>query len=237
MILWGLLAKAGEAINIGEKKMGRFTKQMEKWCGRFGKEYTDRNALSLEEMEKLHERNYGISRTKMNSMFLEDMNRSIRILEVGSNIGNQLLCLQNMGFTNLYAVELQAYAVKLSKSRTQNINIIQGSAFNIPCRDESFDLVFASGLLIHISPADIDFVLNEIYECSNKYIWGFEYYADSLTEINYRGETGLLWKTNFVELYLERFPNLRLIREERFKYLRNDNLDVMFLLEKRAGLS
>lgn len=215
------------------KEVGRFTKQMEKWCGRFGREYTNRNALSLEEMEKLYEQQYRISRTKMNSMFLEDVNRSIKILEVGSNIGNQLLCLQKMGFTNLYGVELQAYAVKLSKSRTQNTNIIQGSAFNIPYRDGTFDLVFTFGLLIHISPADIDFALNEIYKCSKKYIWGFEYYADSLSEINYRGETKLLWKRNFVELYLERSPNLRLIREERFKYLRDDNLDVMFLLEKR----
>jgi len=213
--------------------MGRVTKQIEKWRGQFGREYTDRNAIFPEELDKLYERNYGISRTKMNSMFIEDMNRSVRILEVGSNIGNQLLCLQKMGFTNLYAIELQAYAVELSKLRTRNINIIQGSAFNIPYRDGSFDLVFTSGLLIHISPGDIGFVLDEIYRCSRKFIWGFEYYADCLTEVNYRGETELLWKTNFVKLYLERFPNLRLVKEEKFKYLENDNLDVMFLLEKR----
>jgi pseudaminic acid biosynthesis-associated methylase len=216
-----------------KKKMGRTTKQIEKWSGQFGREYTDRNALSLEELEKLYERNYGISRTKMNTVFIGDVDRSIRILEVGSNIGNQLACLQKMGFTNLYAIELQACAVKLSKLRTRSINSIQGSAFNIPCRDGSFDLVFTSGLLIHISPTDIDFVLDEIYRGARKYIWGFEYYADCLTEVNYRGETELLWKTNFVKLYHERFPNLRLIREERFKYLENDNLDAMFLLEKR----
>jgi pseudaminic acid biosynthesis-associated methylase len=216
-----------------KKKMGRTTKQIEKWSGQFGREYTDRNALSLEELEKLYERNYGISRTKMNTVFIGDVDRSIRILEVGSNIGNQLACLQKMGFTNLYAIELQACAVKLSKLRTRSINSIQGSAFNIPCRDGSFDLVFTSGLLIHISPTDIDFVLDEIYRGARKYIWGFEYYADCLTEVNYRGETELLWKTNFAKLYLERFPNLKLIREKRFKYLKNDNLDAMFLLEKR----
>lgn len=227
-------AKARKVITIRKREISKFTKQMEKWCGKFGREYTDRNALSLEEMDKLYERNYGITRTKMNSIFLGDMDRSIRILEVGSNIGNQLLCLQKEGFTNLYAIELQAYAVKLSKSRIKNTNMIQGSAFNIPCKDGSFDLVFASGLLIHISPADIDLVLSEIYRCSRKYIWGFEYYADSLTEVNYRDETELLWKTNFVKLYLEQLPELRLIREERFKYLENDNMNSMFLLEKRG---
>jgi pseudaminic acid biosynthesis-associated methylase len=205
---------------------------MEKWCRQFGTEYTDRNAFSLAGMERLYKRNYGISRAEMNNMFIGDMDRSVRILEVGSNIGNQLLCLQKMGFTNLYAIELQAYAAKLSKLGTRNINIIQGSAFNIPYKDESFNLIFTSGLLIHISPADVNLVLDEICRCSREYIWGFEYYADCLTEVNYRGENELLWKRNFVELYLERFPNLRLIKECRFKYVDSDNLDVMFLLEK-----
>ncbi len=212
--------------------MGRISKQVEKWSGVFGKEYTDRNALSLENIERLYERNYGISRTEMNRKFIGDLKRSLRVLEVGSNIGNQLLCLRNMGFTNLCAVELQRYAIKLSKSRTQSISTIQGCASNIPFKDESFDLVFTSGLLIHIHPADINVVLDEIFRCSKEYIWGFEYYADSLTEVNYRGENGLLWKTNFVRLYLDRFPGLRLVREERYKYLDNDNLDVMFLLKK-----
>lgn len=52
------------------------------------------------------------------------------------NIGNQLLCLQNAGFNNLYSIELQPYAVELSKSRAEGINIIQGSAFYIPFKDD-----------------------------------------------------------------------------------------------------
>jgi pseudaminic acid biosynthesis-associated methylase len=213
--------------------MGRITKQIEKWSGIFGKEYTDRNALSLKDLDSLYERNYGIARTEMNSRFIGNLKRSMSVLEVGSNIGNQLLCLQNMGFANLWAVELQKYAIELSKSRTQNMSTIQACASNIPFKDDSFDLVFTSGLLIHISPADINIVLDEIFRSCTEYIWGFEYYADSLTEVNYRGESGLLWKTNFPRLYLNRFPSLRLVREERFKYLDNDNVDVMFLLKKK----
>ncbi len=213
--------------------MGNFTKQVKMWKGEFGKEYTDRNALSLGEMETLYKRYYGISRTEMNLKFLQDINHSIQILEVGSNIGNQLLCLQKMGFTDLSCIELQSYAVELSKTRTKGINIIQGSALNIPFKDEYFDLVFISGLLIHISPSNIEKVLDEIYRCTKKYIWGFEYYADEYTEINYRGQSNLLWKTDFPKLFLDRFRNLRLDREEHIKYLNNDNVDVMFLLQKR----
>lgn len=213
--------------------MSKSTEQMQEWLGEFGKEYTERNALSLDEMEALYSKNYGISRTELNELFLKDMDRSVRILEVGSNIGNQLLCLQKMGFRNLYGIELQNYAVELSKSRTKDINIIQGSVFDVPYKDNYFDLVFTSGVLIHIEPSDITMAIKEIYRCTKEYIWGFEYYADKYTEILYRGQKNLLWKANFTQLYLDSFSNLKLVMEKRLKYLNNDNIDVMFLLKKK----
>ena len=213
--------------------MPEITEQMEKWAGQFGKEYTDRNALALEEMDASYERNYGQTRTELNERFLEGVDRSIRVLEVGSNVGNQLLCLQRMGFSNLYGIELQSYAVELSKSRTRRINIIEGSAFDIPYKDGYFDLVFTSGVLIHISPSDIALAMREIYRCTREYIWGFEYYADKYTEITYRGYGNLLWKADFARLYLDQFEDLELVKEERLKYLDNDNIDAMFLLRKK----
>lgn len=214
--------------------MSKITLQMKKWGGQFGKEYTDRNLQTLEEMEFSFKQKIGITRTEMNRRFISNIDHSIRILEVGSNIGNQLLILQNMGFKYLYGIELQGYAVELSKSRTRGINIIQGSAFGIPFKDLFFDLVFTSGLLIHIAPKDIDIVLDEIYRCTNKYIWGAEYYADNWTKINYRGHPDLLWKTDYVKLFIQKFPDLELIKEEKFKYINEDNIDTMFLLRKRV---
>lgn len=167
----------------------------------------------------------------MNLKFLQNLISSLRILEAGCNIGNQLLCLQKIGFTNLCGIQLQAYAVEAS--RTKGINTIQGSAFDLPFKDESFDLVFTSGLLIHISTSDVPKVLEEMHRCTREYIWGFEYYADTYQEVDYRGQSGLLWKTDFVKLWLEHSPNLELIKEERFKYLENENIDTMFLLRKR----
>jgi len=183
-------------------------------------------------MELLYKKQYGITRTEMNSRFLDNLDRNIKILEVGSNIGNQLLCLQKAGFKNLYGIELQSYAVELSKSRTRDINIIQGSAFDIPFKNVFFDLVFTSGLLIHIVPEDIAKVLGEMYRCSKQYIWCFEYYADEYTQIDYRGHADLLWKTDFSKLFLARFKEMELVREKHFKYRENDNVDVMFLLQK-----
>jgi pseudaminic acid biosynthesis-associated methylase len=217
----------------GGLKMAKITEQMEKWAGQFGREYTDRNAFSLEEMEALYKRNYGVTSTELNEQFLKGIDRTIRILEVGSNIGNQLLCLQRMGFRSLYGIEVQGYAVELSKSRTRNINIIEGTAFDIPFKDGYFDLVFTAGVLIHINPSDIALVLREIHRCARKYIWGFEYYTDHYTEIPYRGQRNLLWKTDFARLYFDQFRDLELVKEEHLKYLDNDNVDTMFLFRKK----
>lgn len=113
--------------------------------GKFSKEYTDRNAITLVELNEMYRKNFGIYRNDLNNLFVNDMNRDIKILEVGSNIGNQLLLLQKMGFKNLYGIEINNYVIELSKSRTKNINIIQGYAFDIPFKDEYFNLEFTSG--------------------------------------------------------------------------------------------
>ena len=214
--------------------MQKISKQIIKWKDKFGKEYTNRNALALDELERMYENNYGLSRTELNNIFIGKFNRSIKILEVGSNIGNQLLLLQKMGFKNLYSIEINDYAVELSKQRTNNINIIQGSAFDIPFKNKYFDLVFTSGLLIHIAPYDINLVLNEIYRCTKEYIWGFEYYEEKYTEIIYRGKKDLLWKANFSKMYLDLFSDLKLVKEKKLKYLSGNNIDVMFLLKKKG---
>ena len=161
------------------------------------------------------------------------MDHAMRILEVGSNIANQLLCLQKMGFTSLYGIELQSYAVELAKSRTKGINLIQGDASDIPFKDGFFDMVFTSGVLIHISPSNLPSVLNEIHRCTRKYIFGFEYFSDVTQEIPYRGNRDLLWKADFVGRYLDLFDDVKLLREEHIKYLQNDNVDTMFLLHKK----
>jgi pseudaminic acid biosynthesis-associated methylase len=207
---------------------------MHKWSGEFGKAYTDRNPKSVEAMNELYDKQFGFSRSQMNHEFLGEMSRSIRILEVGANLGVQLQMLQQMGFGNLYGIELQGYAVEQAKQSTTGINLIQGDAFDVPFKDGFFDLVFTSGVLIHINPDDIAVALDEIHRCSRRYIWGMEYFAEDYANVEYHGDTALLWKTNFAKLYLDRFRDLRMVREERYKYLENNNQDAMFLLEKAA---
>ncbi|MEQ1586325.1 MAG: pseudaminic acid biosynthesis-associated methylase [Cyclobacteriaceae bacterium] len=205
------------------------------WGGDFGKNYTDRNSRHNEEFNKAYLTWYGVSRTKMNETFLSSIPKDTRILEVGCNTGMQLAELKSMGFTSLYGIELQDYAVQRAKEYTEGINIIQGSAFDIPFKDNFFDLVFTSGVLIHIAPGNLPKVFSEMYRCSKKYLWGFEYYADKVTSINYRGNEGFLWKANYGKLMRDQFKDLVLLKEEVYPYLteaEKGNVDFMYLLEK-----
>ena len=127
------------------------------------------------------------------------------------------------------AEKLLARAVKL-----KNINIICASGFDVPFKDSYFDIVCTNGVLIHISPNDLPKIMAEMYRCSKKYIWGFEYYADKVTEINYRGHENYLWKADYAKLFMEQFPDLKLVKKEMYPYMDNpENVDYMYLLEKQ----
>lgn len=212
------------------------TDQEQFWEGRFGKEYTDRNSRQNDELNKAYEKWFGISRTGMNEKFLVGLPKNIRILEVGCNTGMQLANLQSMGFTSLFGIELQEYAVEKAKEYTKGVNIIQASAFDIPFKDGFFDLVFTSGVLIHISPDNLPKVFSEMYRCTSRYIWGFEYYSDEITDINYRGNKGFLWKADYEKLIRNQFRDLESIRKEHYPYItetEEGNVDCMYMLKKK----
>ncbi len=208
------------------------TVQAQVWAGEFGRAYTDRNRLDVEDLNALWSANYGITRREINQVFLQDIPKNASFLEVGCNVGNQLLQLQELGYGNLSAVEIQSYAVEIAKSRVSKVAIRQGSALALPYGNDSFDVVFTSGVLIHVAPEDLPRAMEEIHRCAKTYIWGAEYYAPDVTQVNYRGHEKLLWKMDYARRYLEGFKDLELVRERHLTYLENPNIDSVFLLRK-----
>lgn len=211
----------------------KFTEQELIWRTDFGEEYNKRNMYTNDELDSGFKKTMGISKTEMNEKFIGDLDRSIKILEVGCNIGMMLVNLQEMGFKNLYGIEIQPKAIEHAKERTHGLNITEASAYDIPFKDGEFDLVFTTHVLIHLAPEKISTALKEIHRCSNSYIYGNEYFAEELTEIsNYHGHTNIVWKRDFVKLYKELFPGLELVKQEQYKYLTSDNIDSVFLFRK-----
>ena len=209
------------------------TPQTSVWKGEFGRNYSDRNTFDVEGLDDLYRQNYGIARSEINRTFLEGISAEASFLEVGCNTGNQLLMLNQGGWKNLSAVELQPYAAEIARQRLPNVRIELGSALALPWPAQSFDVVFTSGVLIHIAPTDIPRAMAEIHRLSKRYIWGMEYYAPTVTEVRYRDHSSLLWKMDFARAYLERFDDLELVKEQRLPYLDSKNVDTVFLLEKK----
>ena len=129
--------------------------QEQQWANEFGNEYIERNFLNTAQEQEYFETTFGISRQALNEKFLGDLPKDIKILEVGCNIGIQLQVLQEMGFTNLFGIDINRKSIEIAKKTRKNIDIIEGSALDIPFKDSFFDLVFTSGVLIHIAPENI----------------------------------------------------------------------------------
>jgi pseudaminic acid biosynthesis-associated methylase len=226
-----------ETVNLPETNLPKSdsseTREGEQWSGEFGRQYSERNLLDPPDLDQMYRRKYGVTRAALNRDFLADIPRSASILEVGCNLGNQLILLKQMGFENLTGIEIHKDIVKEAQSRVPWAKVMEGSALKVPFDDASFDLVFTSGLLIHISPQNLPVAMKEIYRCAKNWIWGFEYHAPQMTEVPYRGHSELLWKADYAQLYTESFPDLELVAERKLSYLENDNVDLMFLLRRK----
>lgn len=184
------------------------------WAGGFGDEYHARNPQTPAEVDKLYEVCYGIARSQLAAEFLGDLDRDLRILEIATGCALQLEILQSLGFQNLYGLEVNPQALNIGQKRTKWISLIRGDALDLPFKDNYFDLVFTSGLLIHIPPESLRQVMAEICRCSSSYIWGFEYYAENLAELDYHGQPRMMWEGDYPAIYCGHFKNLRVVKKE-----------------------
>jgi pseudaminic acid biosynthesis-associated methylase len=182
------------------------TFQVKKWAGSFGNDYVDRNEYSDEKMRQGTE----AFRQMLGGLKIRS------VLEVGSNIGLNLHFIHTIfgGRAKLYAVEpnRKAFDKLLSQRRIKIERAWNCDVFRLPVTDSSIDLVFTSGVLIHIASDDLGRATDEIVRIARRYVLCIEYFSHTPTEIPYRGQTGLLFKRDFGDFYMNRFPHLKWVR-------------------------
>lgn len=169
------------------------------WAGDFGDAYSDRNAAA------------GAGRQPFWEMLLQKYPVR-RVLEVGCNMGANLQWVEPLvepGGT--FGIDVNYEALARLHERLPRVNAITALARELPYRDRWFDLSFTTGVLIHQPDATLPLVMAEVVRASRRYVLCGEYYAEETTEISYRGESGILFKRAYGRLYLELFPELRLI--------------------------
>lgn len=192
---------------------------LEQWRGTLGDTYTERNDPDWHSRERAW-------RAMTHNLCLRS------ILEVGCNRGVNLVVLRHIN-PNWKLVGIEPNSGARDLALASGVLAVNGSAETIPFTDGNFDLVFTAGVLIHVPPAELDAALAELYRVTARYLVAIEYHADVETEIPYRNQTGLLWKRNYTQEYLRRFPDLHL--EHSGYWSQRDGFDRCHwaLMEKR----
>ena len=181
-------------------------RQLEAWRGAFGDSYVERNAATPAVLA---------ARARMWARAFERLpvGAPRSILEVGCNLGVNLRALPAVTSAGLHAVEpnARARARVLEDGVLPPERLYDASALALPFADGAFDLVFTSGVLIHIAPPDLPKAVDEIVRVAKRFVVCIEYFAAEPEERAYRGESGLLFKRDFGGFYMDRHPSLQLL--------------------------
>lgn len=164
------------------------------WTGPQGNAYISRNAPMLK------------ARTDMWDRILDPMYPvPLSILEVGANVGQNIHALRCLlpDETEFAAVEPNANA--LHELAIAGIPAINATADDLPFLDDQFDMSFTSGVLIHVPPDQLLRSCSEILRVARHYVVSIEYFSDKPEEIAYRGQSGLLWKRDFGQYWIDNF--------------------------------
>ena len=196
------------------------------WAGEFGEEYLERNC----------DPNLIPKRTAIFTKVLNQAQGVKSILELGANIGQNLISLHELlPECTLAGLEINNKTAQLLGSLPY-VQVFSGSIFDFtPLQLGRYDLTFTFAVLIHINPARLIEAYRRLYECTQRYILVMEYYNPTPTSVLYRGRARRLFKRDFAGELLAYYPDLHLV-DYGFLYHRDPIIPVddftWFLLEK-----
>jgi len=181
------------------------TSRLDLWRGEFGDRYRERNGADEPMLRALRSQ-----WARILQPIAADPPRSF--LEVGANIGLNLRALRALTDARLQAIEPNPRSAERLLAdgvlNPDDMKIADGS--KIPFAGASVDLVFTSGVMIHIHPDDHAGVCREMRRVARRYIACVEYFADQPREVPYHGFTGALFLRDFGHMWMETCPELKL---------------------------
>jgi pseudaminic acid biosynthesis-associated methylase len=153
------------------------------WRGAGGDSYTQRNRVDWQK------------RIPFWRAIVDDLTPE-SVLEVGCNAGWNLLALRAC-FPRIDLTGIEPNAVARREAQGHELTVapefwVHGRVYN---------LVFTAGVLIHVPSPELPIFMRRIVDASKRYVIAVEYDAPEETEIEYRGEMGLLWKRPYGKLY------------------------------------
>lgn len=180
------------------------TKEIELWRGPFGTQYAERNTPSDEDVkqrtfwwETILRQTYALCHTLPDS-----------VLEVGAGVGQNLMAISAIGRQierriDLYATEVNDNAREALQINVPGVQIIGAS--DLGRHHNIADMVFTSGVLIHVHPAHRLNLMRDMYSASKRFIFCAEYFAPQTRPLDYRGEKAALWLDDYGSFWLDNF--------------------------------
>lgn len=195
------------------------------WTGDFGNAYTQRNRVQSID-----------ARLDMWKVLFPRECHSV--LEVGANIGQNLEAISLLTEAEMFACEPNDMAREELVNLFRDIgepsrNVTADTADKLSFPDQCADLVFTSGVLIHVPPDKLLKSLKEIHRVARRCIIIGEYFAPSEEMVPYRGHDNALWRRDYGSLFLDNFNDLHCIGT-MFAWKRMTGLDnlLFWIMEK-----
>src|SRR6266849_6521860 len=213
---------------IDPKIDGLSTEPKKEWASKFGDSYQDRNASNWTSI-KNRARLFG-------DIFqvMENANKATpsaqpfptSVIEVGGGYGDNLRAIDMIYERSRQPIKLMSCDPNEAarKAMADVATVMPGDLSALPYGDDVADLVFTSGVLIHVPPPDLPRALEEIYRVSKRWILSIEYYNNVPEEIQYRGQNSMMWRRDWGEAWMTQFPTLKPIGNG-FAWKRTTGLD------------
>lgn len=208
-------------------------KQVKQWGSKFGDEYNLRNdpQRDIKARDELW-------RTIIGSIISSNKNMvPSSYLEIGAGEGRNIMAIHTMyeddHKPDITSVEVNAQAcASLGLLPIHRHKIINKAWEDVDIPASNFDVVFTSGVLIHVSKSNLREFIKKMYYASKKYIVVCEYFSPKRRMIPYHGKMNLLWADDFGSFILDNF-GVRLV-SYGFRWKRVTGLDDLtyFVFEK-----
>jgi|SRR3972149_8161840 len=167
------------------------------WTNSFGDRYRQNNEKFDDDLQV---KAWG----KMLNSIMHDKPNTI--LECGSNIGRNLMTLKRLlPSVKVSLIEINKESFNLAVKNVSPEHSFNGTILQSDFKNNSFDLTYTSGVLIHIPPYDLYKNMAKIYNYSDKYILIAEYFARDMESKIYHGQINKLFKMDFGGFFMDNF--------------------------------
>jgi hypothetical protein len=197
------------------------------WTGVDGDAYHDRNPITehgIKARMRMWQKILHLLSCNM-GVWGESYSKPMKILEAGAGLGENLVALRALE-SPAWAFELFATEpnIKAAAELCKVVKLDAAHFLSGEMQQNAYDLVFTSGVLIHVPSHLLLPAIKSLHAASRRYILCIEYFSDKEEAVTYHNRNDVLWKRDYGSIWMKCFPGLKLLGYD-FEWKRATSLD------------